>query len=60
MDGKTERAIRDQRLSVILDSLAEAVTIRGRNNHLIYANQVRSTAWASSRRRRCAKPIRAS
>jgi PAS domain S-box-containing protein len=39
MDGKTERAIRDQRLSVILDSLAEAVTIRGRNNHLIYANQ---------------------
>ncbi len=39
MKGETERAIRDQRLSVILDSLAEAVTIRGRNNHLVYANQ---------------------
>jgi PAS domain S-box-containing protein len=39
MDGKTERAIRDQRLSVILDSLAEAVTIRAPNNHLVYANQ---------------------
>jgi PAS domain S-box-containing protein len=39
MKGETERAIRDQRLSVILDSLAEAVTIRGPNNHLIYANQ---------------------
>jgi PAS domain S-box-containing protein len=39
MKGETERAIRDQRLSVILDSLAEAVTIRGPNNHLVYANQ---------------------
>jgi PAS domain S-box-containing protein len=39
MDGETERAIRDQRLSVILDSLAEAVTIRAPNNHLVYANQ---------------------
>jgi PAS domain S-box-containing protein len=39
MRGETERAIRDQRLAVILDSLAEAVTIRARNNHLVYANQ---------------------
>jgi len=39
MEGQTERAIRDQRLSVILDVLAEAVTIRARNNHLVYANQ---------------------
>ena len=39
MDGKTERAIRDQRLSVILDALAEAVTIRAMNNHIVYANQ---------------------
>lgn len=39
MDGKTERAIRDQRLSVILDALAEAVTIRALNNHIVYANQ---------------------
>jgi serine phosphatase RsbU (regulator of sigma subunit) len=39
MEGETERAIRDQRLSVILDALAEAVTIRARNNHLVYANQ---------------------
>ncbi|MHB8233819.1 MAG: SpoIIE family protein phosphatase [Solirubrobacteraceae bacterium] len=39
MDGRTERAIRDQRLSVILDALAEAVTIRAPNNHLVYANQ---------------------
>ena len=29
----------DQRLAVILDSLAEAVTIRAPNNHLVYANQ---------------------
>ncbi len=28
----------EQRLAVILDSLAEAVTIRGRDDHLIYAN----------------------
>jgi PAS domain S-box-containing protein len=39
MEGQTERAIRDQRLSVILDSLAEAVTIRARNDHIVYANQ---------------------
>jgi PAS domain S-box-containing protein len=39
MRGETERAIRDQRLSVILDVLAEAVTIRALNNHLVYANQ---------------------
>ncbi len=39
MDGQTERAIRDQRLSVILDVLAEAVTIRAKNNHIVYANQ---------------------
>lgn len=39
MEGQTERAIRDQRLAVILDVLAEAVTIRGLNNHLVYANQ---------------------
>jgi PAS domain S-box-containing protein len=38
MRGETERAIRDQRLSVILDALAEAVTIRAPNNHLVYAN----------------------
>ena len=30
--------MRDQRLSVILDALAEAVTIRAPNNHLVYAN----------------------
>jgi PAS domain S-box-containing protein len=39
MEGQTERAIRDQRLAVILDVLAEAVTIRALNNHLVYANQ---------------------
>ncbi|HEV7528183.1 MAG TPA: SpoIIE family protein phosphatase [Solirubrobacteraceae bacterium] len=39
MEGETERAIRDERLSVILDALAEAVTIRAPNNHLVYANQ---------------------
>ena len=39
MEGQTERAIRDQRLAVILDVLAEAVTIRAPNNHLVYANQ---------------------
>jgi serine phosphatase RsbU (regulator of sigma subunit) len=39
MEGQTERAIRDQRLGVILDVLAEAVTIRAPNNHLVYANQ---------------------
>jgi serine phosphatase RsbU (regulator of sigma subunit) len=39
MEGQTERAIRDERLSVILDALAEAVTIRAPNNHLVFANQ---------------------
>jgi len=39
MKGQTERAIRDERLSVILDALAEAVTIRAPNNHLVFANQ---------------------
>jgi PAS domain S-box-containing protein len=29
----------EQRLSVIVDALAEAVTIRGPDNHLVYANQ---------------------
>jgi PAS domain S-box-containing protein len=29
----------EQRLAVVLDSLAEAVTIRGRDDHLIYANR---------------------
>jgi PAS domain S-box-containing protein len=29
----------EQRLAAILDALAEAVTIRGRDNHLIHANQ---------------------
>ncbi len=38
MRGETERAMRDQRLTVILDALAEAVTIRAPNNHLVYAN----------------------
>src|ERR1700704_2222839 len=38
MRGETERAMLDQRLSVILDALAEAVTIRAPNNHLVYAN----------------------
>jgi PAS domain S-box-containing protein len=38
MRGETERAIRDERLSVILDALAEAVTIRAPNDHLVYAN----------------------
>ena len=39
MEGQTERAMLDQRLAVILDALAEAVTIRAPNNHLVYANQ---------------------
>jgi PAS domain S-box-containing protein len=39
MRGETERAMLDQRLSVILDALAEAVTIRAPNNHLVYANR---------------------
>ncbi len=39
MEGETERAMLDQRLAVILDALAEAVTIRAPNNHLVYANQ---------------------
>jgi PAS domain S-box-containing protein len=36
-----QRALRgsEQRLAVILDSLAEAVTIRGTDDHLIYANR---------------------
>jgi PAS domain S-box-containing protein len=38
MRGETERAIRDERLSVILDALAEAVTVRAPNDHLVYAN----------------------
>lgn len=47
-DGEHERlleelqlAIRgsEQRLAVVLDALAEAVTIRGPDNHLIYANK---------------------
>jgi serine phosphatase RsbU (regulator of sigma subunit) len=38
MRGETERAMLDQRLSVILDALGEAVTIRAPNNHLVYAN----------------------
>jgi PAS domain S-box-containing protein len=29
----------DQRLSVVMDAIAEAVTIRGTDDHLIYANQ---------------------
>ena len=39
MKGETERAMLDERLAVILDALAEAVTIRALNNHLVYANQ---------------------
>jgi serine phosphatase RsbU (regulator of sigma subunit) len=39
MEGETERAMLDHRLAVILDALAEAVTIRAPNNHLVYANQ---------------------
>ncbi len=39
MKGETERAMLDERLAVILDALAEAVTIRAPNNHLVYANQ---------------------
>jgi PAS domain S-box-containing protein len=36
-----ERALAgsEERLAVILDALAEAVTIRGADNHLVYANQ---------------------
>ncbi|HTD57659.1 MAG TPA: SpoIIE family protein phosphatase [Solirubrobacteraceae bacterium] len=36
-----ERALQsgEHRLSVVMDTLAEAVTIRGIDNHLIYANQ---------------------
>jgi PAS domain S-box-containing protein len=36
-----ERAVRgsEQRLSAVVDGLAEAVTIRGVDNHLIYANR---------------------
>jgi PAS domain S-box-containing protein len=38
---KLERALRDreERLFVVMDALAEAVTIRGTDDHLIYANR---------------------
>jgi PAS domain S-box-containing protein len=38
---KLQRALRgsEHRLSVVVDALAEAVTIRGADDHLIYANQ---------------------
>ena len=49
MDSEHERALveeleralagSEQRLAVILDALAEAVTIRAPDNRLIYANQ---------------------
>ena len=56
MDGKTERAIRDQRLSVILDALAEAVTIRALNNHIVYANRAALERLGFDRSPRCATP----
>jgi serine phosphatase RsbU (regulator of sigma subunit)/PAS domain-containing protein len=36
---ETALAGSEQRLRAIVDSLAEAITIRGRDNHLIYANR---------------------
>jgi PAS domain S-box-containing protein len=58
MRGETERAIRDQRLSVILDALAEAVTIRAQNNHLVYANPaaLERLGFSSSKELREADP----
>jgi PAS domain S-box-containing protein len=58
MRGETERAIRDQRLSVILDALAEAVTIRAPNNHLVYANPaaLERLGFSSSKELREADP----
>src|ERR1041385_676561 len=39
--GELQRALAgsEQRLAVVLDSLAEAVTIRGEDNHLVHANR---------------------
>ncbi len=39
MDSPIKHAVLDQRLTVILEALAEAVTIRGRDNHIVYANR---------------------
>ena len=50
----------EQRLAVILDSLAEAVTIRGRDDRLIYANRAALAGSASTRWSSCAPPTRAS
>jgi serine phosphatase RsbU (regulator of sigma subunit) len=39
MESDIQHTVLDPRLAVILDALAEAVTIRARDNHLVYANQ---------------------